>query len=77
MSFPVLIAALAQEFKWPHDFWRRMGWREFHTWVRSLSALRDAEAEAVARQQQEAEREAKAAEALERLRRGHTPGGAF
>lgn len=29
-----MIAALAEHYHWPHDYWRRMGWREFRAWLR-------------------------------------------
>lgn len=29
-----MIAQLAEHFHWPHDYWRRMGWREFRAWLR-------------------------------------------
>lgn len=38
-----LLAALAQHYGWPHDFWRvtparprGMGWRELRLWLREL-----------------------------------------
>jgi hypothetical protein len=30
-----VIAALAEHYHWPHDYWRRMGWREFRSWLRA------------------------------------------
>lgn len=70
MSLPVLIAAMAQEFKWPHDYWRRIGWREFWSWVSSLNDLRVAEQEELKRQAAEADRRRVTQEAIDRMRRG-------
>jgi hypothetical protein len=33
-----LIGALCKHFGWAHDFWRRMGWIEFTTWLEVLQA---------------------------------------
>lgn len=30
------MAALCRHYRWPHDFWRRMGRREFFAWVEQL-----------------------------------------
>lgn len=70
MSFPTLIAGMAQAFSWPHDFWRRMGWREFRVWVRALHDLRVAEQEAAERARAEQESKQEAARVFERLRGG-------
>lgn len=41
-----MIAELADTYKWAHDFWRRMGWRELCAWVaahnRRIEAKRQA-----------------------------------
>lgn len=39
-----LLAALAEHFGWPHDFWRRMGWREMRLWLREMRDQRDVRA---------------------------------
>lgn len=52
-----VLAELASEFSWPHDFWRRMGWREFQAWTRELGRRRRLEAEEAHRQRAEAERQ--------------------
>lgn len=36
-----LLAALAEHYHWPHDFWRRMGWRELRLWLGELRATRE------------------------------------
>lgn len=69
MSLPHVIGSLAQEFKWPHDFWRRMGWRELNAWIGVLHDLRTAERDAVERARSLAEQKAAADEAVERMRR--------
>lgn len=38
------MAALAYEFKWAHDFWKRMGWVELRQWLRELNKIREARA---------------------------------
>lgn len=36
-----LVAALCEQYGWPHDFWRRMGWRELRLWMRELREQRE------------------------------------
>jgi len=55
-----LVADLAAEFSWPHDFWRRMGWRELNAWAAEVGRRREAEAEAQRRAQQRAEQQRQA-----------------
>lgn len=31
-----LLAGLAEHYHWPHDFWRRMGWREMRAWLAAM-----------------------------------------
>lgn len=36
VKFIALLSILAGHYHWPHDFWRRMGRREFYAWVDQL-----------------------------------------
>lgn len=35
-----LVADLAREYSWPHDYWRRIGWLEFLAWIKATNRRR-------------------------------------
>lgn len=39
-----MIEALCNRFKWPHDFYERMGWRLLQAWVRRANEAQRREA---------------------------------
>lgn len=42
-----MLDALCSHYHWPHDFWRRMGWRELRSWLGAMRRAREAQASAV------------------------------